>query len=84
MSGTLGDESEVDTLSGRGFFECGGELFYGADLIGSHFGDLDSVRLLEKSADLRSGLYGHISWSCVWHWYFLGGTFKGIGDLLVF
>ena len=67
LSGTLGDEMGVNTLSGHGFFEYGGELFYGVDLIGAHFGDLDSVRLMEKSDDYRSGLYGHISWSCVWH-----------------
>ena len=64
--------------------EYGGELFYGVELIGAHFGDLDSVRLLEKSDDFRSGLYGHISWSCVWHWYFLGEEFESIGDSLGF
>ena len=53
-------------------FEYGGELFFGVDLIVAHFGDLDIVRLLEKSNDSRSGLYVQISWSCVWHWYFLG------------
>ena len=60
-------------------FEYGGKLFYGVNLIGAHFGDLDSVRLLEKSDDLCSGLYGHISWSCIWHGQFLGKEVEGIG-----
>ena len=45
------------------FFEEGGELFDGVYLIGAHFGDLDSVRLLEKANDFRSGLDGQIIWS---------------------
>ena len=53
------------------FFEEGGDLFDGVDLIGAHFGDLDSVWLLEKADDFRSGLDGHISWSYIWHGNFL-------------
>ena len=70
----------VDTFSGRGFKKYGGELFDGVNFIGAHFGDLDSVRLLEKANDFRSGLDGHISWSCIWHDHFLGKEFEGIGD----
>ena len=45
------------------FWEYVGELFDGVDLIGAHFGDLDSVRLMEKADDFRSGLDGQIIWS---------------------
>ena len=69
--GILRDEMRVDALSGRDF-EYGGEMFDGVDLIGSHFGYLDSVRLLKKADDLCSGLDGHISWHCIWNGHFLG------------
>ena len=62
------------------FFEEGGEFFDGVNLIGAHFGDLDSVRLLEKAGDFCSGLDGHISWSCIWHGNFLGKEFECIGE----
>ena len=57
-------------------------MFDDVNLLGANFGDMYSIRLLEKSDDLRCGLYGHISWRSVWHWYFLGKEFKGICDSL--
>ena len=57
-------------------------MFDGVNFLGAHIGDLDSIRLLEKSDDFRSGLYGHISWRRVWHWGFLGKEFEGISDSL--
>ena len=66
------------------FFEECGELFDGVNLIGAHFGEQNSVWLLDNADDFRSGLYGHISWSCIWHGQFLRKEFEGIGDSFVF
>ena len=68
------------TLCWASVFEYGGELFDGVDLIGAHFGDLDSVWLLEKADDFCSGLDDHINWICIWHGHFLGKYFEGIGE----
>ena len=57
-------------------------MFDGENLLGAHFGDLDSIRMLEKLDGFRCGLYGNISWRHIWHWYFLGGGFNGICDSL--
>ena len=54
-------------------------MFDGVDLIGAHFGDLDSIWLLEKADDFCSGLDGHISWGCIWHRQFLVKELESIG-----
>ena len=59
-------------------------MFDGVDLNGAHFGDLDSVLLLEKADDFHSVLDGHISWSYIWHGHFLGKEFEGISESFVF
>ena len=57
--GTLGSETGVDTLSGRGLLNMAASFLMTLICLVPHFGDLDSIRLLEKSDNSRCGLYGH-------------------------